>query len=51
GEGSNHSRPNSPTFDHFEDSLGHLHGSNSFADEGEMAATSVEQLDSYEGIT
>ncbi|GJV29880.1 ribonuclease H-like domain-containing protein [Tanacetum coccineum] len=38
-EGSSHSRLNSPTFDHFKDSLGHLHGSNSLLLWGEMAAT------------
>nr|GEZ74805.1 putative reverse transcriptase, RNA-dependent DNA polymerase, Gag-polypeptide of LTR copia-type [Tanacetum cinerariifolium] len=49
-EGSNPSHPDSTTLDHFEDDLGHLHGSNGFADEGEMVATSVEHLSSFEGI-
>ncbi|GKD31494.1 ribonuclease H-like domain-containing protein [Tanacetum coccineum] len=49
-EGSNPSHPGSLTFDHFEDKLGHLHGSNGFVDEGEMAATSVDHLSSSEGI-
>ncbi|GJT70094.1 ribonuclease H-like domain-containing protein [Tanacetum coccineum] len=49
-EGSNPSHPDSPTFDHFEDDLGHYHGSNGSTDEGEMVATSIEHLCSSEGI-
>ncbi|GJV07297.1 ribonuclease H-like domain-containing protein [Tanacetum coccineum] len=39
-DGYNSSPPSSPTIDHFEGDLGHPQGSNGFASENEMAATS-----------
>ncbi|GKC27192.1 hypothetical protein Tco_1034486, partial [Tanacetum coccineum] len=41
-EGSNHSHPSSPTFDHNRDDLRHLYGSNRSTRENEMAVTSDE---------
>nr|GEV88921.1 ribonuclease H-like domain-containing protein [Tanacetum cinerariifolium] len=49
-DGSNHLRSVSPTFDHNEDDLGHLHGTNGFVDEDEMAATFAEHNSNYKDI-
>ncbi|GKA92220.1 ribonuclease H-like domain-containing protein [Tanacetum coccineum] len=49
-EGSNPSYPSNPTLDHDEDDLGHIHCSNGSTDEGEMAATSIEHISSYEEL-
>ncbi|GKF33066.1 hypothetical protein Tco_0106266 [Tanacetum coccineum] len=49
-EGSNPSYLSNPTLDHDGDDLGHIHCSNGSTDEGEMAATSIEHISSFEGI-
>ncbi|GJV91667.1 ribonuclease H-like domain-containing protein [Tanacetum coccineum] len=49
-DGSNHFYLGSPTFDHDEDNLGDLHGSNGSAGEDEMTATFDEQDNSSEDI-